>query len=291
MRQTRLSHRSHKPDEETAVRASAKDAPSYFGEMMSLQSTMGNAAVGNLMRSRERATHESPTRVDAFTQSLIAMQTGNEVVATRPGGARIHHGPESDMLTRMLSATGFTQGNDVFLRSDRDPSSEAGQATLAHELTHVARGSVGAGAVLRDPDVAEPMDSSKASTPHVVAKIILGGDEMQGGSKVAGHEGEVEFDSVSLGGSRNPGTTSGKQDESTGIEIGCTRHLDALSTQWMKAFSEGTPIKSAKFTFIKQGADGTTQDALSLEFTDGLVSSYQPSTEYESVSFNFKARS
>src|SRR6476646_8530848 len=120
MRQTRLSHRSGKRDEETATRASAREASSYFADMMSLQSTMGNAAVGNLVRSRERATQEAPTLVDAYTQSLIAKQAGGpEVVRSQPGGARIHHGPESDMLTRMLGATGFTQGNDVFLRSDR----------------------------------------------------------------------------------------------------------------------------------------------------------------------------
>ena len=112
-----------------------------------------------------------------------------------------------------------------------------------------------------------------------------------GGSKVAGHEGEVEFDSVSLGGSHNPGSSSGKQDDPRGIEIGCMRHLDDLSAEWMKAFSQGTQIKSARFTFVKTGGDGTTQDALSLEFTDGLVSGYQPSGEYESVTFNFKARS
>lgn len=293
MRQTRLSHRSGKGDEETATRASTREAPSYFGDMMSLQSTMGNAAVGNLVRSRERATQEAPTPIDAYTQSLIAKQSGGPEVVTSQAGARIHHGPESDMLTRMLGATGLTQGNDVFLRSDRHPASEAGRATLAHELTHVARGSIGPGAVMREPDtqVGDPMDSSKGATPHVVAKIVLGGDEMRGGSKVAGHEGEVEFDSVSLGGSHNPGSSSGKQDDPRGIEIGCMRHLDDLSAEWMKAFSQGTPIKSARFTFLKTGGDGTTQDALSLEFTDGLVSGYQPSGEYESVAFNFKARS
>src|SRR3954469_19879144 len=100
MRQTRLSHRSGKQDEATAPPASAREAPSYYSDMMSLQSTLGNAAVGNLVRSRERATREAPTPIDAFTQSLITRQTrGAEVVTSQPGGARIHQGPESDMLT------------------------------------------------------------------------------------------------------------------------------------------------------------------------------------------------
>jgi hypothetical protein len=103
------------------------------------------------------------------------------------GGVRVHHGPQSDMLARHLHATAFTQGQDVFLRSDRHPSSEAGQATLAHELTHVARGSVGPGAVMREPapDVQEavPMDSSaKGSAYKIVAKIILNGSELRSGA-------------------------------------------------------------------------------------------------------------
>src|SRR3954469_6604816 len=160
MRQTRLSQRAHKEQDETLPTSArtAHGASPY--DAMSLQGTIGNAAVGSLVRSRERALSESATPVDALTQSLIAGQAGGGYMM--PDGVRIHHDAGSDALTRMLRATGFTQGDDVFLRSDRDPASEAGRATLAHELTHVAQGSVGPGAVMREPatDEAVAADAS-----------------------------------------------------------------------------------------------------------------------------------
>ena len=170
MRQTRLNQR---PDQHAEAPrpppAGAREA-SPFPDAMLLQSTIGNAAVGNLIQARERALDEQPTPVDAFTQGLIARQAGGgEVIQDSPAGARVHYGPESDMLTRLLGATGLTQGRDVFLRSDRDPASAAGRTTLTHELTHVAQGSVGAGAVMREP--AEPMDAQKAGASVIVAKI------------------------------------------------------------------------------------------------------------------------
>ena len=127
MRQTRLSHGSNKQDEATAPRAPSRPDVSPFGDVMLLQQSIGNAAVGNLVRSRERAMSESPTSVDPSMQNLIAIQAGgSEAMQSLPGGIRVHHGPKSDALTRRLGATGFTQGRDVFLRSDRDPAYHRG---------------------------------------------------------------------------------------------------------------------------------------------------------------------
>jgi type VI protein secretion system component Hcp len=294
MRQTRLSHRSGKQDEATRPRASAGEAPAYFGDLMSLQSTMGNAAVGNLVRSRDRATQESPTPIDAFTQSLIAGQTGgSEVVASQPGGARIHQGPESDTLTRMLGATGFTQGQDVFLRSDRDPSSDAGRATLAHEMAHVAQGSIGPGAVMREPDVstAVEMDTSKGSLPAVVAKITTSDGDFDGGSQVTGHQGEIDLLSCTQAmASPGVGGTGNNTPQQSSIDLTCSRTHDVKSVELMKAMLDGKIIKSARFTFLKRTPDGTVEDGFALEFKDGLITGYQVSGENESISFNFKER-
>ena len=148
-------------------RRSAEQVPA--DALMALQSSIGNAALGKMLGARDRAAEEGPTRVDPGTQGAIdAKQGGGE--ALEPGmqeqmqgiagedlsGVRVHHDPESDALARGLGATAFTQGRDVFLRSDRDPASEPGRNTLAHELSHVAQGSVGPGAVLREPATDTP---------------------------------------------------------------------------------------------------------------------------------------
>jgi len=257
---------------------------------MALQSTIGNAAVGNLVRASERATHERATPIDPYVQSRIARQAGGGELIAAPAaapGVRVHHGPESDALTRMLGATGFTQGQDVFLRSDRHPASRAGRATLAHELTPVALGSVGPGAVMREPDIAEavPMDSgSKASQAVVVAKI----DEIPGTSEIPGHTGEHEFMSFTVGSSATLGSPGAHNDRDKAKEVHTSRRGDDSSPLFARALIEGTPLKTVRFAFLKPGDDGSLQEYRSIEFKEGLVSGYSVSGETESLEFNFK---
>ena len=290
MRQTRLSHRSAKQDEAIAPPSRPKATPDAYGDMMSLQSTIGNAAIGSLVRSREAAMHEAPTPIDAFTQGLIEKQSGSEVVSAS-GGPRIHHGPESDMLSRMLGARGFTQGNDVFLRSDRDPASDAGRATLAHEMTHIAQGSIGRGAVLRDSgnETTDDADALKAKSV-VVAKITFDDGEIKGESKVPGHVGEIEFDSVGFGsasGTIGRGGGSEAPKEKT-TELQCSKKVDSATAELFRAMVDGKHIKSAVFVFIKPGTDGSSQEYMTLTFTDGIITSDQPSQDREAISFQFK---
>jgi hypothetical protein len=53
---------------------------------------------------------------------------------------RVHAGGEAASLNRELNANAFTVGRDIFFAEGvYDPSSRDGQATLAHELTHVGQ--------------------------------------------------------------------------------------------------------------------------------------------------------
>ncbi|WP_329311153.1 eCIS core domain-containing protein [Streptomyces sp. NBC_01262] len=52
-------------------------------------------------------------------------------------GVRVHVGSESDRLNVSLGARAFTVGSDVFVRrAEFRPGTAAGDALLAHELTH-----------------------------------------------------------------------------------------------------------------------------------------------------------
>jgi len=278
---------------------------------MSLQQSIGNAAVGQLLGARERASGEAATSVDSYTQGLIAAQLGrgqamdaslegemSGVVKGPVGGVRIHRGPESNALTRLMSATAFTQGRDVFLRSDRDPASTAGRATLAHELTHVAQGSVGPGAVMREPDPtqAQPMGGGNgkelAHVPGAVAKITIEGNEVNGGSSIPGHSGEIEFESIQFGRSSPAGGGAGGQGNAELVELSCSRLQDQVSPVLFEAVAKGQRIDSARFQFIKRGDDGSIENGLSFEFKNGSIASYslggggaQPS---ELVTFSFE---
>lgn len=55
-------------------------------------------------------------------------------------GVRVHDNTQSDALNRSINARAFTSGSDVFFRSgEYKPGTEAGQQTIAHELTHVVQ--------------------------------------------------------------------------------------------------------------------------------------------------------
>jgi len=56
------------------------------------------------------------------------------------GDVRVHTDGEAASLNRELSANAFTVGRDVFFSEGQyNPGSRDGQATLAHELTHVTQ--------------------------------------------------------------------------------------------------------------------------------------------------------
>src|SRR4051812_31553317 len=109
MRQTRLSHGPRKQDEAPAPRAPARPAAMPFGDAMSLQRSIGNAAVGQLMNARERASGEVATPIDSLTQTRISEQIGHgqtmgapleaemgRIVNAPLGGVRVHRDTVSD---------------------------------------------------------------------------------------------------------------------------------------------------------------------------------------------------
>lgn len=56
------------------------------------------------------------------------------------GDVRVHASSQADTLNRSIGARAFTNGNDIFLRSNEyNPDSSQGRELLAHELTHVVQ--------------------------------------------------------------------------------------------------------------------------------------------------------
>ena len=154
-----------------AAPAPARDGPARTPADMiaSLQQTVGNAAVSSMLGAGRRALGEPPVPVSDSTQRSIDGVRGSGIpldgllreeleplVGGDLDGVQLHSGDETDALATGLGARAFTQGRDVFLRSDRLPVTDGGRETLTHELQHVVQGAPEAGAVVRDDD--ETMD-------------------------------------------------------------------------------------------------------------------------------------
>lgn len=274
-----LRGQRHEQVVEAKAPPSLKAGPA-LSDVMSLQASIGNAAVGQLFGARERAAVEAPYEVSPETQDAIdaagagqaldgSLRSEMEAIAGASlGDVRLHRGGEADTLARSLGATAFTQGRDVFLRSDRDPASAQGRATLAHELSHVAQGSVGRDAVLREPD-------ADKNAPSVVAEMKIKGSKVDGGSSVPGHQGEVDFTSLNMPVSRTSSSGRvGGEDRKEFVELEGMRVSDKASTKLSEAVAKGDVIDEARFVFLKRGPDGSVEDGFTLELKNGLITSY-----------------
>jgi hypothetical protein len=140
--------------------------------MLELQRSAGNRAVTQLVAAGRRASSERPTPVDSQTQAAIDSARDHP----SPGqwsrrfdraDVTLHAGGRIDPLTTRLGARAFTQGKDIFLRSEQLLQPALVAATLAHELTHVAQGGVSAGAVLKDEDAEMKAALDEDSTYYV----------------------------------------------------------------------------------------------------------------------------
>src|SRR5205823_1746616 len=128
-----------KPDViESQAAAVSSPAVVLGGVWDTLQLGIGNHAVGRLVESQRAAAGETPTPVSPQQQREIDAQRYRGSALEGAPGVRLHYGDNAQALARGLNARAFTQGSDIFFGENYDSNSEQGQATLAHELTHVA---------------------------------------------------------------------------------------------------------------------------------------------------------
>jgi hypothetical protein len=96
------------------------------------------AQISKMVKSRGSAGQP----LDALTRARYERQFGVDL-----GEVRIHTGPFAQHVTRQHSAEAVTVGGTgmIFMAGtpDRSPVTAAGQALLAHELTHVAQAARG----------------------------------------------------------------------------------------------------------------------------------------------------
>jgi hypothetical protein len=143
--------REHERHDERATRPGRESPQPAAAAVRRVASTMGNAAFA---RFAEPGSGILPGgRVHRDVEAAIAAARGqggalDGAVRDRVGAAvgdpltdvRVHTDERADALARSVSARAFTTGTDIFFaRGEYRPATGAGDALLAHELTHVVQ--------------------------------------------------------------------------------------------------------------------------------------------------------
>lgn len=197
-------------------------------------------------------------------------------------------------VRRPASAAGATIADGPRMSAVLDPASQRGatqppQAVDASSVLDIQRTAGNRAAALvvsRQPTNAPPKPPPKPepkapATASVVATITLErGGTIDGTSKVPGHEGKVELDSVSqqVGRGGKPGDF---------IEVVLVKRPDATSSEFMRAYLGGDQVKVAKFDFLRSTEDGV-EVRHSLELANGLITGISVSGDFEQISIQFR---
>jgi type VI protein secretion system component Hcp len=113
-------------------------------------------------------------------------------------------------------------------------------------------------------DSARGGSRAQASLPPIVATITTERQgKIQGDSRIAGHEGKIEFQSLNHQG-----------EKSNSLTLSLTKYADSSSEKFARAFREGENVKTAQFEFIRRNERGEVETERNMEFSDGMVANY-----------------
>ncbi len=194
--------RRRPPEAEELPDSSAEQSP-----MSDLQDQVGNRAAQRLLGPLQRQG-EGPFELDEETAARINQERGGgqplesglgqqmgAALQSDLSGVRVHTSPAADQLSRQLSATAFTTGQDIFFRQGAyEPQSGAGQELIAHEVTHVLQQSSGQVSSSGPMTVNAPGDrherEAEATAKSLVHRQAAPEEEEEVQTKRAEQEGE-----------------------------------------------------------------------------------------------------
>jgi hypothetical protein len=147
--------------------------------VLHLQKTAGNASVTAALEEQEPSLVKDVvgsgggSPLDNQTRGFMESRLGADF-----GDVRIHTDSKASESAKSVQAQAYTVGNDVVFQSGKyDPSSEAGQRTLAHELTHVVQQRSGPVAGTPAPGgikISSPSDSFEQAAERSADRVMSG---------------------------------------------------------------------------------------------------------------------
>ena len=126
----------------------------------------------------ERWSGEAPAALpdsDALRRTGRALEAGilkkaSQWLGRDLSGVRVHHGPGADAMARMIGASAFTVGADIFFaRGEYDPHTDRGSELIAHELVHVVQQSGFHGTAWFGDAVVHPADDALEQEAEALA--------------------------------------------------------------------------------------------------------------------------
>jgi type VI secretion system secreted protein Hcp len=164
------------------------------------------------------------------------------------------------------------------------------------------RGALPTSTIRRAPDEAETVipaesgDGTQKEAPFPTAVLtVTGAGAFKGSSRIPGHEGKIEAQSVSLSQNRSSSTTagvgeSGRREPPT-MRIAITKYLDDSSGDFVNADSSSHPI-TLLIEWIRKEKDGAVKTIATRKFSDGIVDGYSVSSggdkPIESIEMTFR---
>ena len=153
---------AHTPELSSRALADRRAETLDASSVVHLQALAGNASVSRLIEDEQAPDKVRGVvgpgggeRLDPATAQTMSTRFGEDF-----SDVRIHQGGNAAESARAVNAHAYTIGSDVVFDSGKyDPSSPAGQRTLAHELTHVIQqrngdvsgSDIGGGLAVSDP--------------------------------------------------------------------------------------------------------------------------------------------
>ena len=120
--------------ESTKTRALSPAPAGPYGDILALQRTAGNQAVGQLLQGTGQP-------LDEGTREFMEGRFGEDF-----DEVRVHTGSNADAVTKQYGAHALAAGNDVIFRDGAyQPGTAGGDRLIAHELTHVVQQGPAAG--------------------------------------------------------------------------------------------------------------------------------------------------
>ncbi len=189
---------AHAPELSSRALADGRTGTLDTPSVVHLQSLAGNASVSRLIEDelapdkvRSVVGQGGGEQMDPATAQSMGARFGEDF-----SDVRIHKGGSAAESAQAMHAQAYTVGSDVVFDSGKyDPSSPAGQRTLAHELTHVVQqrsGAVSGTQIGGGLAVSHPSDQFEQAASANAERVMSGSAPAAGGAVAAQRHADEE---------------------------------------------------------------------------------------------------
>lgn len=157
--------------EGTGARSTPAPGKATLTQRLVRRKPAGDAVAADAQAQLDRAASSTGAPLPASLMQQFAGSLGADL-----GGVRVHTGEDSTAAASAVSARAYTVGQDIHFNAGQyDPSSQAGQHLLAHEVAHtVQQASGGASGPQHKLEVSSPGDVHEVEADRAADAMLDG---------------------------------------------------------------------------------------------------------------------